>query len=133
MARPGSEHPTELELEILKILWQRSPLPVKDVQDALAAGPAKRDLAYSSVITVMNIMVRKKYLGRRKRGKAYVYDPRVSQQSVHRGMLGDLLDRVFDGSPAAMMLELLDTADVDQRELKELRKLIHRKAKEQSK
>ena len=57
MARPASKGPTELELEILKILWQRGPLPVRDVRDALVGF---RDLARTSVITIMNIMVRKK-------------------------------------------------------------------------
>ena len=132
MARPASKHPTELELQILKILWQESPRNVHQVQQALAAGAASRDLSYSSVVTVLNIMVRKRYLKRAKQGRAYVYEPCVSEKDVHRGILGDLLDRVFDGSPSAVMLELLDLADLDEAELEELRKLINRTAKEQS-
>ena len=68
MARHGSEYPTELELELLKVLWEDSPLPVREVRTRLDE-QAKRKLTHSSVITVLNIMVRKGYLRRRKQGK----------------------------------------------------------------
>jgi len=128
MARSGSEYPTELELAMLKVLWQESPRTVESVRQALAA--AGRDLTYSSVITVLNIMVRKKYLRRTKRGRAFEYLPLVDEQGVHRRMLGDLVDRVFDGSAQAVFLELLETSDVDSDELAAIRRLINRKAKE---
>jgi predicted transcriptional regulator len=128
MARPGSDHPTELELDLLKVLWQRAPQTVEDVRQALAA--AGRELTYSSVITMLNIMVRKKYLRRTKRGRSFEYVPLVAEQGVHRGMLKDLLNRVFDGSAQAVVLELLETSDVDADELNAIRKLINRKAKE---
>lgn len=126
MVRPASEHPTELELELLKILWREGPLPVREVREHLASGPAQRKLAHSSVITILNIMVRKKYLRRRKQGKAYIFRPRVTEEAVAGGMLRDLVDRVFDGSAAGLMVKLLETGDVDQHELEELRKLIDR-------
>ncbi len=130
MARPGSEHPTELELEILKVLWDDSPLPVREVRARLEAD-ADRTLAHSSVITMLNIMHRKGFLRRRKEGKAFLFSPKVKKESVTGRMMGDLLSRVFDDSPSAMVLNLLETADLDAHELAELRKLITRKAKEQ--
>jgi BlaI family transcriptional regulator, penicillinase repressor len=130
MARTGSNYPTELELEILKILWDTSPLPVRDVRARLAE-QAGRPLSHSSVITMLNIMVRKGYLRRRKEGKSLLFTPRVERQSVAGGILGDLLSRVFDGSPSAMVLNLIETADLDADEVAELRRLITRKAKEQ--
>lgn len=129
MARPTSEYPTELELQILKILWQRSPLPVREIRQALADGG--RDLAHTSVITTLNIMVRKTYLKRAKDGIAYLFTPRVAQEDVSGRMLGDIVDRVFDGSASEVMLSLLKTSDIDADELKELRRLINRLAKEQ--
>lgn len=128
MARPSLRHPTELELEILKVLWQRAPLAVREVRAALVG----RQLAHTSVITMLNIMVRKKYLRRTKAGNAYLYAPRVPAHEVTGRMLGDLVDRAFDGSATAVMLALLDKADLDREELKELRKLVDRKAKEHS-
>ena len=130
MARPGSEYPTELELEILKVLWDESPLAVRDVRARLEE-TAGRTLTHSSVITMLNIMVRKGYLRRKKEGKAFFFSPEVERQSVAGGMVSDLLSRVFDGSSAELVLNLIETAELDAEELSELRRLINRKAKEQ--
>ncbi len=124
MARPASRHPTELELEILKILWRQSPLSGREIRDALAP---ERELAYTSVMTMLKIMTQKKYLRRKEVGGGFVYAPRVGEQGVARGMLDDLVDRVFDGSALAVMVSLLETGDMDTEELKTLRKLIARK------
>lgn len=128
MARQGSEHPTALELEILKILWAESPLPVREVRARLAN--AQRPLAHSSVITVLNIMHRKGYVVRRKKGKSFLFGARVPKEDVSGRMVNDVLSRLFDNSPAALMLNLLSTADIGPEELAELRKLIADKAKE---
>ncbi len=130
MARPGSGHPTELELEILKILWKESPLLVRDVR-AKVETQAGRALAHSSVITMLNIMHRKGFLRRRKDGKSFFFSPKVQKKDVAGGIVGDLLSRLFDGDSSAMVMNLLDTADLDGDELNELRKLIARKAKGQ--
>ncbi len=130
MARPKSAHPTELELEMLKILWEDSPLLVREVRARLRT-EANRPLAHSSVITMLNIMYRKGFLRRRKDGKAFLFSPKVKKKNVAGGFMDDLLARVFNGSPSALVLNLLETADLDSDELDELRKLIARKAKEQ--
>ncbi len=130
MARSESEHPTELELEILKVLWDESPLPVREVRARLEAN-AGRPLAHSTVITMLNIMHRKGFLRRRKAGKAFFFSPKEEKQRVTGRMMGDLLRRAFDGSTSALVLNLLETTDLDAGELAELRRLISRKAKEQ--
>jgi len=130
MARPSSRYPTELELEILKVLWRDGPAPVRDVRDALAGF---RELAYTSVMTIMNIMTKKGYLKRTKQGGRYVYSTKITEKSISRRMLSDLVDRVFDGSAVAVMLNLLETSDVDEAELKQLRQIIKRKIREESK
>ena len=132
MPRPGSDHPTELELEILKILWDEHPLPASDVQERLV-DRSERDLAYSSVITMLNIMVRKGYLSRAKEGKAFLFTPEVDRDNVAADMTGDLLNRVFEGSASAMMLNLLETADLNADELAEVKKLISRKTRRRKK
>jgi predicted transcriptional regulator len=130
MARPTSRHPTELELEILKILWDRGALPTSGIREALAEGDSARDLAHTSVITILNIMVKKRYLRRTKPGAAYLFHPRVKRPEVAGGMLEDLLNRVFDGSATALMLNLLERTDLDDEEIKDLRRMIRRKARE---
>jgi BlaI family transcriptional regulator, penicillinase repressor len=132
VARPGSDFPTELELEILKVLWDKSPLPVRDVRRLLQE-KARRTLTHSSVITMLNIMVRKGYLKRQKEGKAFFFSPKVERRNVSGGIISDLLARLFNGSPAAMVLNLIETSDFDADEMDELRRLINRKTKEQRK
>jgi len=127
MARPASKHPTELELEILKVLWREGPSAGRTVRDALAAF---RDLAYTSVMTVMNIMVDKGYLRRKKEGGRYLYFPRVTQEVTTRRMLRDIVERAFDGSAATVMLKLLESADIEEEELLRLRELVNRRLKE---
>jgi len=126
MARPTSRHPTELELEIFKILWREGPSSGRQIRDALAGF---RDMAYTSVMTIMKIMTEKKYVRRKKADGNFVYYPRITEETVAKGMLHDIVDRVFDGSAAAVMLKLLQTTDLDEQELGQLRQMINRKAK----
>jgi predicted transcriptional regulator len=130
MPRRASEHPTELELEILKVLWQQAPRPVREIRLALAE--QGRDLAHTTVITTLNVMVGKKYVKRTMQGNACLFEPRISREQVSTRMLGDLVDRVFDGSAAAVMLRLFDCADVRPEDLKELRQIIKQKSQEKS-
>lgn len=127
MARPASTHPTELELAILKILWRDGPSTVRQVRLALAP---QRPLAHTSVITIMNIMIGKGYLARASERNAHVYRARVSGPAVRKRLISDLLRRAFDGSAAAMMLNLLDTAELKDEELALLRRRLDEKRKE---
>ena len=130
MARPPSGYPTELELGILKILWQEAPRTVEAVRETLAA--EGRELSHSSVITMLNIMVRKEYVERTKNGRAFEFTPLVREDEVGREMVNDLVTRVFDGSASTLMLRLLETSDVDAQELAEIRKLIQKAAKDRT-
>ncbi|MGY8770049.1 MAG: BlaI/MecI/CopY family transcriptional regulator, partial [Pirellulales bacterium] len=86
---------------------------------------------HSSVITILNIMHSKNFVLRQKEGKSFLFSPKVKKKDVTGGMMSDLLSRVFNGDPSAMVMNLLDTSDIDAGELNELRKLINRKVKEQ--
>ncbi len=130
MARPASEHPTELELQILKILWEQSPRSARQIRDALAKGG--RDLAHTSVITTLQKMVEKGQLNQLdpEEGKAYRFAPRVAESDISRRMLGDLVKRVFDGSAEAVMLSLFDVSDLNEDDLKRLRRAFNQKMRE---
>lgn len=127
MARPASRYPTELELQILKVLWQQSPRLAREVQAALA--DEGRELARTSVITTLNTMVDKEYLRRNRQGNTYLFSAHISEQEVSERVLGDVVDRVFDGSTASVLLKLLDVKNIDEGELKELRRIINRRLK----
>lgn len=128
----SAKFPTELELQILKVLWGRSPLTARQIKDALAA--AGRKLAHTSVITTLQKMVEKGQLKQLQpsEGKAYRFAPTVKESSVSRGMLGDLIDRVFDGSAEAVMLNLFEVLDLDAETLKRLRAALNRKMREKN-
>lgn len=131
MARPASGYPTELELQILKILWDRNAsLTVREIRDALAV--EGRDLAHTSVITTLGTMVDKGELEKLDpvQGKAFRFSPLLPQEAVSKKMLGDLVDRVFDGSAEAVMLSLFDVSELDEDDLKRLRKLFNQKVRE---
>jgi predicted transcriptional regulator len=123
MPRSASRYPTDLELVILKVLWQQGPSTVRQVRDALAD---ERALAYTSVMTVLSIMTDKGYVRRRKAKGSYVYRPVLEQHSAARAMLSDVVNRVFDGSAAAAAVHLLESADIDREELHELQQLLER-------
>jgi predicted transcriptional regulator len=129
MARPASRHPTELELDILKIVWDGGPQSTREIREALAVADRGRDLAHTSVITILNIMVKKGYLRRTKDGGAYRFFSCVDRKNVSGGMLDDLVNRVFDGSATSLMLNLLERTDLDDDEIRRLRKMIRRKTK----
>lgn len=130
MSRKPPPHPTELELLILKLLWVDSPRTARQIRDGLAA--RGRDLAHTSVITTLQKMVDKQQLKQLDpvAGKAFRFSPRVSEESVSNRMLGDLVDRVFDGSAEAVMLGLFDVSDLDEDEVKRLRRIFNEKLRE---
>ena len=127
MARSTSKHPTVLELEILKILWRDGESTGREVRDRLAV---VRDLAYTSVMTVMGIMEDKGYVKRKKSGKTFIYSPRVTEAATKKRMLRDVVDRVYEGSTMSVVVNLLESSDIDPDELKQLRALIKRKSEQ---
>ena len=128
MARRASRYPTELELEILKILWRNGPSLVRHVRKKLAPF---RELAHTSVMTMLTIMTEKGYLKRSKEGNRYIYRPIVIEEEITSGMIGDIVNRVIDGSTMAAVVNLLETGDIEEQELAELRKIIRQKEKGQ--
>lgn len=112
---------TEVELEIMQILWDRGEGTVNDVRDAL---PAERDLAYTSVSTVLRILEKKGVTTSRKEGRGHVYRPTMSR-SEHEGLaLHHLVCRVFDGEPTSLVARLLDSEGMSPEALAALRRLI---------
>lgn len=126
MARKKSRHPTKLELEILKVLWEEAPRTVREVRGAMTA--AGRELAHTSLITTLNVMFDKGFVKRTdaKEGRGYAFAPKVSRADVSQNMVGDLVERVFEGSAPALMLSLLDNEQLDGEDHVELRKVIER-------
>lgn len=119
MARPKTPHPTAAELEVLQILWDRGPSTVREVLDVL---PKER--AYTSVMSLLNVMFEKKLVSREPEGRAFRYAAKHQPRHHETSMVGDLLDRVFSGSASALVARLLEQAQPSEEELAEIRKLI---------
>lgn len=129
MSRPTSKHPTELELEILKVLWRIGPATVRQIRDELAT---VRDLAYTTVMTMMTIMDTKEYVKRVKDGRSFIYEATYQEQKASRNMLQDVVDRLFGGSTRAVVQHLLESSSLDEDELKQIRQIINKKSREKT-
>lgn len=125
MSRPPARYPTELELTILKLFWRDGALTSLQVRDLLADEEG-RDIAPTSAITTLNTMVDKGYLSRQRDGRAYIYTAEVEADTVSRGILRDVVDRVFDGSASSLMLHLINDRKLSAKELSELESLVKR-------
>lgn len=112
---------TEVELELMNILWR---LKEGSVNDVLAELPQSRKLAYTSVSTILRILEQKKVLTTRKEGRGHVYVPKLSKTDYEASALKNIVNKVFDGTPVAMVRQLLDTNDLTKDDLKELHKLL---------
>jgi BlaI family penicillinase repressor len=121
MPRPKHEHPTPGELEVLSILWQRSPLTVREVREALNR---RRPRAYTSVMSLLGVMTEKGLLSRKPAGRAYVYSPRAGRAKTMRRLLGDLLGRAFEGSASLLVAHLLEEANPSSEELAVIRRTL---------
>ena len=103
---------TPLELEIMQVLWDVGPCTVAEVQPRL-----KADLAYTTVQTMLNVLLRKKKVKRVQEGRAYRYRPTVSRERATGSALSDLVKRMFGGSSEALLMAMVDTRQISAEEL----------------
>jgi BlaI family penicillinase repressor len=115
------QRPTEAELEILRVLWERGPSTVRQVHESLAAA---RDTGYTTTLKLMQIMTDKGLVTRDESTRTHVYTSRVSQETTQRQLVNDLVDRAFGGSAAELVLRALSSHQTSDDELREIRKLI---------
>jgi BlaI family penicillinase repressor len=121
MSRPKEEQPTAGELEVLKVLWDRGSSTVREVMDVLNA---ERPRAYTSVMSLLNVMTDKGLVVRQSQGRAFVYRPKSDRERTLRRMVGDLLGRAFEGSTSQLVAHLLDQSKPTADELDEIRRAI---------
>ncbi|MHC4692597.1 MAG: BlaI/MecI/CopY family transcriptional regulator [Planctomycetota bacterium] len=110
-----------LELQIMNVVWSKGKATVHNVKDVLGKG---RKPAYSTILTMMRKLEAKGYLKHDVDDRTYVYRPVISQQTVRHGLLGDIIDRLFDGSASLLFNSLVEQKRIKKEELSEIRKLI---------
>ncbi len=114
-----------LELQIMNVVWDSGKATVHDVKNALS----RRKSAYSTILTMMRKLEAKGYLEHEVDGRTYVYRPSISQQAVRQGVLGDLVERLFEGSTSLLLTSLVEQNRISENELCEIRKLIEERGK----
>lgn len=121
MARRQQETPTEAELEVLKVLWERGPSTGRDVLNVLNQ---ERKRAYTSVMSVLNIMSDKGLATRKPHGRAFIYSAKRPREKTLGHIVKNLLGHVFEGSAALLVTQVLDQSKPSESELELIRKAI---------
>ena len=119
MGRP-QPRPTDAELAILRVLWERGASTVRQVHEALAT----RETGYTTTLKLMQIMADKGLVTRNETARTHVYSAHAGQEQTERQLVQDLVDRAFGGSAAQLVLRALSADGTTDAELKEIRKLI---------
>jgi BlaI family transcriptional regulator, penicillinase repressor len=122
MPKLSLPRPTDMELEILRVLWQRGPSTVREVQETIGA---TRPTGYTTVLKMLQIMTEKGLVRRDERQRAHVYEARLAQEQTQQQLIGDLLERVFDGSATSLVMQALATKkQTSADELSEIRQIL---------
>jgi predicted transcriptional regulator len=118
--------PTDAELAILQVLWDRGPSTVRQVHGALAA----RETGYTTTLKLMQIMAEKGLVRRDESQRTHIYTARLGRDETQRQLIADLLDRAFGGSASALVMQALKAHPATSEEMAEIRRLIREYRKE---
>ena len=121
MNRAPAPRPTDAELAILRILWDRGPSTVRQVHDVLAL---ERQAAYTTALKLLQIMTEKGLVERDERDRTHIYRARLSEETTQRQLVRDLVDRAFAGSASKLVMQALATRRASAEELRDIRKAI---------
>lgn len=124
--KPKKTVPTDQELEILKVIWQRGEATVREVyQDLLK----HRKIAYTTVLTMMGILEHKGHLKKKEGERAYVFSPAHPQAQVMDGMVKEFVNRVFNGATKPLLVHLVEGRGISADELAEIEALVKQRRK----
>ena len=112
---------TKQELEIMKIVWRLENATVRDVYETLRA---QRKIAYTTVMTMMKILEKKKYLKKRVKDRAYVYQPARPKEQVIKSMVQEFVNRVFNGSAEPLLVHLVKDRHLSEKDIQTIARMI---------
>ncbi len=121
MSKSSTPRPTDAELAILRVLWERGASTVRQVHDTLVR---ERPTAYTTALKMLQIMTEKGLVRRDETERTHVYQSRLSEEQTQRQLVRDLLDRAFGGSATKMVMQALNAKRASPEEMSEIRKLI---------
>jgi len=119
--------PTDAELAILRVLWARGPSTVREVAEEMG-----REGSYTTVLKILQIMADKGLVRRDEKSRTHVYEAADSEDTTQRQLVGDLLNRAFDGAAGKLVLRALEDGKVTPDELAEIRKLLNMRSGDRS-
>lgn len=122
MTKPKNVKPTESELEILRVLWSRETATVREVHEDLAA---TKDVGYTTTLKLMQIMHDKGLVSRDDSSKTHIYKAMVSREKTQKHLLGKMIDNLFAGSPAQLVMQALGNHKTSKDELDEIQHLLN--------
>lgn len=122
MPRPRAKELTQRELEIMHVFWKQGELTAASVREQMAEGG--RDLAYTTVATLIRILTEKGFLKQTNTERPFVYRPLRSFEDVSGSLLTDLLDRVFGGSRRQLLVRLMEEHELTAKEREELENIL---------
>lgn len=117
----GTPIPSNSELEILHVLWRKGPQTVRQIHPALRR---KREIGYTTVLKTLQVMAEKGLVTRDETERSHVYRAAVPEKSVKRRLVSDLLNRVFEGSAANLVVQALSTKRASPEDIRKIRKLL---------
>jgi BlaI family penicillinase repressor len=121
MPRPGSTQPTDVELQILQVVWQDGPSTARQIHDVLSKTRAAN---YSTTVKMLSIMLNKDLLKRDEATSPHLYRPTRNQQVTQRRMLRDLIEKAYLGSAGSLVLQALSSKRASVEELAEIRRVL---------
>jgi predicted transcriptional regulator len=119
--------PTEGELEILQVLWDKGQATVREVHEELSRN---KDIGYTTALKLLQIMFEKGLVTRNDSSKTHIYHPAVSREKTQRHMLGKMIDTLFSGSSSQLVIQALGNHKTSKQELDEIQKLLDNLKKE---
>ena len=119
--RPKHNTLTPQELEMMKLVWQRGAVTVRDVYEALLE---RRKIAYTTVMTMMKILETKGYLKKRRQERAFLYRPAQPQNQIIGGMIREFVDRVFNGSAESLLVHLVKSRHLRDKDLQRIVRMV---------
>jgi BlaI family transcriptional regulator, penicillinase repressor len=121
MSKHSMPKPTEAELELLRVLWERGPSTVREIHDALSG---EKDTGYTTTLKILQKMTDKGLVKRDETSRSHVYEPVLRAEQTQRQLVRDLLHRAFSGAPGQLVVQALSEKSASAEELAEIRRLL---------
>jgi BlaI family transcriptional regulator, penicillinase repressor len=121
MSRPNSPHPTEVEMQIFRILWDLGPSPVREIHRRLEAAKGTN---YSTTVKMLAVMLEKGLVTRDEKAQPHIYKAAITRDRAGKRLVRDLIDKVYNGSAHSLVLEALSAQRATQEERDEIRRLL---------